>query len=61
MCLCCFLCIIILPRFLESPAASHTTDDGDDQDDVEYNFLADHQEEEKEEFRFDKAVRIPRM
>eukprot|EP00731_Ephydatia_muelleri_P016194 Em0009g618a len=43
----------------ESPAASHTTDDGDDQDDAEYNFLADQQEEEKEEFRFDKAVRIP--
>ena len=33
----------------------------DDGDDVDYNYLADQQpEEEKEEFRNDRAVKIPR-
>ena len=31
-------------------------EDGDD--DVEYNYLADHEEVEKEEFRNDRAVKI---
>jgi hypothetical protein len=31
---------------------------GTDDDDVEYNYLADQVEEEKEEFRDDRAVRI---
>ena len=35
-------------------------EEGEDQDDMEYNYLADQQEEEKEEFRNDRAVRIPR-
>lgn len=35
-------------------------DEGDDQDDAEYNFLADQQEDEKEEFRNDRAVKISR-
>ncbi len=32
----------------------------EDQDDAEYNYLADQREEEKEEFRNDRAVRISR-
>ena len=37
-------------------------EEGDDQDDMEYNYLADQpQEEENEEFRNDRAVRIPRQ
>lgn len=35
-------------------------EEGEDQDDGEYNYLADQQEEEKEEFRNDRAVRISR-
>ena len=38
---------------------SHVTDE--DEEDGEYNFLADClREEEREEFRNDRAVRIPR-
>lgn len=33
-------------------------EDGEDNEDTEYNYLADHQEEEKEEFRNDRAVKI---
>lgn len=32
----------------------------DDQEDTEYNFMAEDQKEEKEEYRNDRAVRIPR-
>lgn len=41
----------------DSPAAVVTEDD---QDDMEYNYLADQQEEEREEFRNDRAVKISR-
>ena len=51
--------IICIP--LESPNIGGTgegeeMEDGDD--DVEYNFLADQEEVEKEEFRNDRAVKI---
>ena len=39
------------------------TDDGhtdDENDDTEYNFMAEDQKEEMEEYRNDRAVRIPR-
>ena len=36
-------------------------EEGEDGDDVEYNYLADQVDEGREEFRNDRAVRIPRM
>lgn len=36
----------------------NVVEDGEDNEDTEYNYLADHQEEEKEEFRNDRAVKI---
>lgn len=45
-------------RDIGGDKAGEEVDDGDD---VDYNYLADQQpEEEKEEFRNDRAVKIPR-
>ena len=42
----------------DSEKAVSGLEDGEDNEDTEYNYLADHQEEEKEEFRNDRAVKI---
>ena len=43
---------------LMMPPSTQSEEDQDD--DTEYNFSADKQMEEREEFRNDRAVRIPR-
>ena len=54
--------VYIIPYLPGSPNVSvsggggEEMEDGDD--DVEYNFLADQEEVEKEEFRNDRAVKI---
>jgi hypothetical protein len=49
------LCLCPAPSNLNDNVVSVGTEDDDD---VEYNYLADQVEEEKEEFRDDRAVRI---
>lgn len=56
------MCILppSLSPFLPDSQAFHTTEE-EEEEDGEYNFLADSlRVEEREEFRNDRAVRIPR-
>ena len=51
--------VFFLPSSADS-LASHVAEE-EEEEDGEYNFLADYlREEEREEFRNDRAVRIPR-
>lgn len=48
------------PIIFAAVAGSNTQEPDDQDDDTEYNFWSDQPEDEKEEFRNDKAVKIPR-
>ena len=60
----CFLPLSVLSNSAHlppDPLVSHTVEEEEEEEDGEYNFLADClREEEREEFRNDRAVRIPR-
>lgn len=53
---CCAICILLESLNVSGAGEGEEMEDGDD--DVEYNYLADQEEVEKEEFRNDRAVKI---